>query len=154
MSFIAFEHAISEKNPFRREIMKRGSGGEIIHVEFILPSFNYLRASSWNNIGVGFKEELPNLKEYIVYEIGNYDNQIYEYFKAREALGYDFKSIVFGMILKMNPIVQDKFFCSEIVYDFLINQLKFNLPVLIPSQVSPQKLYELVQPLGFNQIYF
>lgn len=153
MSLIAFEHAIAEPNPVKRELMKLGSGGEIIHVEFILPTFQNLRASAWNRFGVGFKTEQVDFKNYVCYGIGNYDKPIYDYFVNKGNLKYDLKGVFTNMILKMNPVSNDRFFCSEIVFDVLQNVVGLQLPPLKPSQVSPNQLHQLIQNLGLYQVY-
>lgn len=153
MSLIAFEHAIAEPNIIKREIMKLGSGGEIIHVEFILPTFQNLRASAWNRFGVGFKTEQVNFKNYACYEIGNFDKPIYDYFVNKGNLEYDLKSVITDMILKMNPVSNDRYFCSEIVFDVLQNVVGLQLPALKPSQVSPNQLHKLIQSMGLYQVY-
>ena len=152
MSLLAFEHAIGVNNPIKRELMKLGSGGEIIHVEFILPTYQNTRASSWDGFGVELRKDQVNLRNFVVFEIGNYDKQIYDYFKAREGFGYSWKDLFSGMILKLNPVQKQEFFCSQIVYDVLMTIVQLNLPNRIPSQVSPQKLYEMILNLGLPQI--
>jgi hypothetical protein len=151
MSYLAFEHAIAVKNPIKRELMKLGSGGEIVHVEFILPTFHNLRASSWNGFGVGLKTEQVNFSEFVVYDLGNFDQAIYDYFKDREGQKYDIKGLFTTMILKMNPVEKDRFFCSEIVVEVLQNIVGLKLPPLIPSQVSPHKLYQIISQMGLAQ---
>lgn len=153
MSYLAFEHAIAVKNPLKREIMKMGSGGEIVHVEFILPTFHNLRASSWNGFGVGLKTEQVNFSEFVVYDLGNFDQAIYNYFVARQGQKYDLKGLFTTMILKMNPAEKDRFFCSEIVVEVLQNIVGLTLPPLVPSQVSPNDLYKIVSQMGLAQIY-
>lgn len=153
MSFIAFEHAIAVENPIMRELMKFGSGGEIVHVEFLLPSLNNIRASSWNRFGVGFKTDKVDLSKYVVYDIGNFDKPIYDYFVNKGNLKYDLKGVFANMILKMNPVSNDRFFCSEIVFDVLQNVVGLKLPPLKPSQVSPNQLYQIIQNMGLYQVY-
>ncbi len=153
MSLIAFEHAIGIKNPIKRQIMASGSGGPIVHCEFILPTFGNIRASSWNDVGVDFKTEPIKPNEYIIFDIGSHDQTIYNYFNDRKKLGYDFKGLFTNLILKLSPNDKEKFFCSEICYDLLANVLGFNLPKAIPSQVSPNDLYLMLKSMNFQQVY-
>ncbi len=154
MSYLAFEHAIAVKNPIKRAIMRMGSGGELVHVEFILPTYGNIRASSWNNFGVGFKNANEvDFSDYVVLDIGNFDKAIFDYFNSKSGNGYDLKGVVTNMILKLNQNQKDKSFCSEIVFDVLKNIVGVKLPDVPPSQISPNGLYQIVKELGFYQVF-
>ncbi|MBA4849024.1 hypothetical protein [Emticicia sp. BO119] len=154
MAYIAFQHAIAEKKPLRRLLLTLGNQNEIIHCEFILAN-NSLRLSAWQNSGVEFREvKDTNLKQFIAYDLGNgVDAQLLEYFNQKKGSEYDTMALITDMIAGFNLKRNNRYFCSEICYDILKNQLSYPLPEKIPSSVSPQQLYEMIVATDLQQVY-
>ncbi|MBA4849490.1 hypothetical protein [Emticicia sp. BO119] len=154
MALIGFEHAIAEKNLWRKFMLSLGNRNEIIHCEFIFPNAN-LRLSSWQDKGVQFKplSEI-NKREFLLFDLGSsVDAQIMDFFTLNNGKGYDKSALITDLILRMQWKNNDRFFCSEICYILLKYKLGLNLPERIPSQVSPQELYKMVQKTGIPQVY-
>lgn len=155
MAYIAFQHAVAEKNLLRRLYMSLGHSNEIIHTEFILGN-NRLRLSAWQSTGVELREvKNTNLKEFIAYDLGaGVDAQLLAYFNQKKGSRYDTLALLTDMIGGLNLKRQNRYFCSEMCYDVLKNQLGLALPEHIPSSVSPQELYEmLISHTDLKQVY-
>lgn len=154
MALIAFEHARGEKNPFRKAMLSLGNRNEIIHCEFILTN-NNARLSAWQSSGVQRREiEKINLKNFIAFDLGlGADTQILNYFEERNGSGYDTLALLTDMIAGFRFKKNNKYFCSEICYDILKNELGYNIPDKVPSSVSPQELYVMIQTLQLKQVY-
>lgn len=154
MAYIAFEHARSEKNPLRRLLLTLGNRNEIIHCEFILTNSD-LRLSAWQKSGVQLRSiESLNLKDFIAFDLGSgVDGQILNYFREKSGSKYDTMALLTDMLAGFRLKKNDRFFCSEICYDILRNEIRLNIPDRIPSSVSPQQLYNMILELPLKQVY-
>ncbi|WP_337045384.1 hypothetical protein [Emticicia sp. 17c] len=152
MAQLAFEHARSEKNILRKALLSLGGRNEIIHCEFLVSG---MRLSAWQSGGVQIRPiGNLNLKDFLVYELGyEVDAQLLSYFEQRQGSKYDTLALLTDMIGGLRLKRKDQFFCSEICYEVLKNELGLNLPSRVPSSVSPQELYAMLEPLHLKQIY-
>lgn len=154
MALIAFEHARGEKNPIRKALLSLGNRNEIIHCEFILTN-NNARLSAWQSSGVQSREiEKVHLKDFIAFDLGlGVDEKIITYFREKNGSKYDTVALFTDMLAGFKFKKNDRFFCSEICYDLLKNELGLNIPERIPSSVSPQELYDMMKELPLKQEY-
>ncbi|WP_337045305.1 hypothetical protein [Emticicia sp. 17c] len=154
MALIGFEHAIAEKNLLRKALLSFGNRNEIIHCEIILPNRN-LRLSSWHDNGVEARQLSDiSLNQYLLFDLGqNNDALIIAFFESHKGKKYDKVSLFTDLILGLNLKNNDKFFCSEICYRLLKDELMLSLPDKVASQVSPQELYEMILLLNIPQVY-
>lgn len=155
MAILSFEKAENVQDPLKRKLMSFGSGGQMIHCEIVLNRYNNLVLSSWNPGGVQIRDFQPrNTPEnWEDFNIGDFDFQIYEFFKSRQGLKYSLAGLVTNMVFDLG-LKQEKTFCSQVCYQAISNISQINIAKLDPTSISPQDLFWQIKYSNFQQIKF
>lgn len=158
---IGFEKSSHEKDLLRRKIMEIGSGGKIIHCQFICnePGYNNACLAAWEGYGVAVRtleDTIQYYDEYEFYDLGtSHTAQTYQYFRDNLGTEYSIVEIIIGMVLSIGKDNPRYKFCSEICAIALKDI--YNLPIEVGSEynrVSPQKLRDSMVELGYKSIQF
>lgn len=141
MVTIAFENYANVTKPLRKLAMSRFSG-EMVHCELISSRKN-VRMSAWWPEGVAIKDRIPYNENYEVYQIGEYDFEVFDFFNINEGKSYNLEGLVWNMLFNKTSNGK-KHFCSQICYDALI-YAGLNLPQNKTETLSPQEFYFIIK---------
>lgn len=158
---IAFEKSTHEKDLLRRKIMEYGSGGKIIHCQFICNEEGYNNAclAAWEGYGVAVRPLESTIRyydEYEFYDLGTaHTEETYQFFRDNLGTEYSLLEIFIGMVLSLGKDNPRYKFCSEMCAIALtkIYQLPLNVGDEY-NRVSPQKLRDNFIKLGYQPIKF
>lgn len=157
---IAFEKANHQKDWIRRQIMIWGSGGEIIHCQFIItkPGYNNVCLAAWEGYGVGMRTVQSTIKdfdEYEFYDLGSdYDTEVYQFFKDNLGINYSLTEMFFSLILSMGQDDSRYKFCSEICYIVAQKVCQIPLKRIDYNRITPQMMRDELLELGYKPIKF
>lgn len=158
---IAFEKSSHQKDLLRRKLMEYGSGGKIIHCQFICNETGYNNAclAAWEGYGVAIRtldDTIEYFDEYEFYDLGTeHTEETYQFFRDNLGTEYSIMEIIIGMVLSIGKDNPRYKFCSEICAMALKDIYK--LPIEVGDEynrVSPQKLRDGVVELGYKPIKF
>ena len=144
---IGFEKA---DNNFKGRVMKFGSGGEIIHCQFIFTQYDNISASAWDLYGIGFRSYSDTVRhEAALWEFIDFGNekdaQLYEWFRRQLGTQYDYTGLITSFIVPTRKTQNPKTFCSEVCYRACRQVLNLKLPMVNANYLSPQGLYNLIK---------
>ena len=158
---IAFEKSNHQKDLIRRKIMEIGSGGKIIHCQFICnePGYNNACLAAWEGYGVAIRtleDTIEYYDEYEFYDLGTqHTEETYQFFRENIGTEYSILEIIIGLVLSIGKDNPRYKFCSEICA-MVLTQI-YHLPLDIENEynrVSPQKLRDNFVALGYKPIQF
>lgn len=129
-------------------VMKFGSGGQMIHCQFVFENYDNVCASAWELHGIGFRTYEQTVKEERRWAFVNFgnekDEELWSWFRQRIGTPYDLGGLFTSFIVPMKKRDSPKMFCSEVCYTACQEVLKLNLPAVNPAYLSPQGLYDLI----------
>lgn len=129
-------------------MMTFGSGGSIIHCQFIFDRYEKVAASAWELYGIGFRtyaDTVQNEKLWKFIDFGTAkDEELYAWFRQHLGTQYDFAGLVTSFLVPSRKTQNVKTFCSEVCYQACQEVLKLGLPAVNANYLSPQGLYNLI----------
>ena len=120
------------------------------HTEIVFSTGEFF-SSSGRDGGTRFKEiEIkPARWDFVDIPVNaDQEKQVLEFCKSQIGKKYDWRAIFFSQFLKLKREDPGKWFCSEICLR-AIQELGF-FPGEIPSEFSPQKLFDLLESKDFS----
>jgi len=138
------------------KITKWGTKSDFFHVEIAIDD-KWIGAHTEKGIEIHPFQELYD-KTFDYYELIVEDLtesqhiKFWEFVKAQEKTGYDWKGIYLTQVIKIDLESKKKWFCSEIVSKIL--QMLYVKPFIDmkPSRASPQTVFNLIMKLGGRKI--
>jgi hypothetical protein len=158
---LAFEKANHQKDWLRRQIMRYGSRGDIIHCQFIITEdgYNNVCLAAWEGYGVGMrtlKSTIQDFEEYEFYDLGSdYYQETYQFFKDNLGVQYSLTEMFLALILGLGKDDPNYMFCSQICA--LVVQKICHIPIAFEADfnnVTPQQLRDEIVRLGYQPITF
>jgi hypothetical protein len=135
---------------FKDRLMQFGSGGKIIHCQFVFEQYGKVCASAWDLYGIGFRPYEDTVKapetlwEWLDFGPEK-DQELYDWFRHRLGIQYDLTGLLTSFIVPRQKLQTPKTFCSEVCYGACQEVLGLNLPAVNPNYLSPQGLYNLIK---------
>lgn len=158
---IAFEKANHQKDWLRRQIMRYGSRGDIIHCQFIItePGYDNVCLAAWEGYGVGMRalnSTIKDFDEYEFYDLGSdYYKETYEFFQANLGVQYSITEMFFSLILGLGKDDPNFMFCSQICALVLVKICKVPLHFEDEfNKITPQELRDELLRLKYKPITF
>ncbi len=144
---LGFEMA---ENNLKGRVMKFGSGGSIIHCQFVFDQYDKISASAWDVYGIGFRNYADTVRNearlWDFIDFGNEkDDELWAWFRQRIGTQYDYFGLITSFIMPTRKAQNPNMFCSEVCYTACQEVLKLNLPKVNANYLSPQGLYNLIK---------
>jgi hypothetical protein len=142
MAFIRFEHKDNLLPGIKKDLM--AWSGDYVHCEIVLPNYGGFVCSSWLGEGVSLRTaKVINEQNYINYDLGNCDRELYEFFQENVNKKYTIGGLVVNLAFNMG-IPSTKTFCSQICFEAIQKCTNMPLPNLNPTSLSPQDIKNML----------